>query len=1124
MATRWRWLFALLLLALGGRAEALRQISVQVNDIVYDRFSGRIYASVPSRVGRGGNSIVAIDPVTGVIGPSVFVGSEPGKLALSDDGHYLYVALDGAAAVRRLDLRTGIPDLQFSLGFGYGPNFAGDMAVLPGHAESIAISKYNRGISPSHVHVAIYDNGVQRPHVAAGANWLAFSATADRLYGFHSETTDWSFIRWNLDDTGIVSGDSIPGLVGNFGTTIQFAGGRIFHTSGGAVDPEAGLTLGSFGGGPLVADAPMGRIYVLRGGQWGDAITLYAYDWTTFVELGERPMPELPGPAKMVRWGADGLALLNGDRITLMSTTEVVPPDVAFTVGLDRDAVVGGAPLSGTVTLDAPAPAGGTLVQLASTDAAATVPPGMRVPAGETTVSFPIATHRVEREIHPVISAAADGMTRTVELRVTPAPPAAPSDLRLVVNGGTEIDLAWSDRSENEKGFEVERKGAKGWEKVATLPAGTTTYVDSGLSRFSSYRYRVRAVNGEGSSDWTGEAEAETGKAPVLQVDAASLDFGPAPLGGDPASRTLVVTNTGTAPLSLAGVEVKGADAGAFAVIDDGGGAGILAPGESRALRLTYTPGAAGSQSARLSLASNAAVGPDGVALSGTGVPVPALTLDPGQLGFEEQRVGTGSDEQVVQVRNTGTAPLTLQSVSLEGEQAPDFALTGVSGVTLGPGQTGFIGVRFAPKGTGPRAARLLIRDNAAGSPHAVALAGVGTAPVLSIRISRLSAAATLGFGSQTVGTPGDSQSLTLANTGTAPLTITGINVTGGGRGEFAVVADSGERLLAPGASRTLSLRFTPQAAGNRSASLVVTDNAAGSPHAVSLTGSGVVTLVPPAAPGRLEGRASGPGAVALTWADSSENETGFAVWRKIRSGGWEQVAVVGANATRYQDRSLPPATTYRYRVRAIGPGGASDWTTEVEVATLDAPPAAPANLAASAVSATRVKLTWKDNSSNEGSFDVWRKAGDGAYQKIAIVAANATSYTDNGVTGTTSYTYKVRAYGSGGPSGWTGEAPVTTLDFPPTAPGDLAASAVSATQIKLTWKDNSGNEGSFDVWRKAANGSYQKIAIVAPNTTGYTDNGVTAGTSYTYRVRAYGRGGGSGWTNEGEITTPGGP
>src|SRR5437867_10859095 len=85
-------------------ADDIRVVQLITNDIVYDPVSRSIYASVPSRAGSIGNSITQVNPVTGAIGPSVFVGSEPSKLIKSDNSQYLYVGLDGAGAVRRFDL------------------------------------------------------------------------------------------------------------------------------------------------------------------------------------------------------------------------------------------------------------------------------------------------------------------------------------------------------------------------------------------------------------------------------------------------------------------------------------------------------------------------------------------------------------------------------------------------------------------------------------------------------------------------------------------------------------------------------------------------------------------------------------------------------------------------------------------------------------------------------------------------------------------------------------------------------------------------------------------------------------------------------------------------------------
>lgn len=97
------------------------------------------------------------------------MGSEPNKLAISDDGKYLYTGLDGSAAVRRVNIPAKAAEIQFSLGSGLcGQFLAEDIVVLKNNPNSVAISKRNTGCSPRHEGVAIYDDGVQRPTMTPG--------------------------------------------------------------------------------------------------------------------------------------------------------------------------------------------------------------------------------------------------------------------------------------------------------------------------------------------------------------------------------------------------------------------------------------------------------------------------------------------------------------------------------------------------------------------------------------------------------------------------------------------------------------------------------------------------------------------------------------------------------------------------------------------------------------------------------------------------------------------------------------------------------------------------------------------------------------------------------------------
>ena len=110
---------------------------------------------------------------------------------------------------------------------------------------------------------------------------------------------------------------------------------------------------------------------------------------------------------------------------------------------------------------------------------------------------------------------------------------------------------------------------------------------------------------------------------------------------------------------------------------------------------------------------------------------------------------------------------------------------------------------------------------------------------------------ASLTFASQTIGTTSAAQTVTVANGGTATLSITGVTVGGANASDFAVTTGTcAGASLSPGATCAVSVTFTPGAAGARSASLAFTDNAAGSPHAVALSGTGAAAPTPAPTPG----------------------------------------------------------------------------------------------------------------------------------------------------------------------------------------------------------------------------------------------------------------------------------
>jgi hypothetical protein len=94
---------------------------------------------------------------------------------------------------------------------------------------------------------------------------------------------------------------------------------------------------------------------------------------------------------------------------------------------------------------------------------------------------------------------------------------------------------------------------------------------------------------------------------------------------------------------------------------------------------------------------------------------------------------------------------------------------------------------------------------------------------------------------------------------------------------------------------------------------------------------------------------------------------------------------------------------------------------------------------------------------------------------------------------------------------------PATTA---PTAPSNLSASAQSSSSIKLSWTDNATNETGFKLERSLDGQSFSQIATLGENTTSFTDTGLNANTTYSYRVRAYNGVGDSAYSNIAQATT----
>lgn len=251
---------------------------------------------------------------------------------------------------------------------------------------------------------------------------------------------------------------------------------------------------------------------------------------------------------------------------------------------------------------------------------------------------------------------------------------------------------------------------------------------------------------------------------------------------------------------------------------------------------------------------------------------------------------------------------------------------------------------------------------------------------------------------------------------------------------------------------------------------------------------------------------------IKLMWQDNADNEDAYIVERSEVSStdGFSEVDTLPADTQSYTDLSLTPSTMYYYRVTAYNTEGYSDYSNVASAETDPAPlssPDEPLDLNGSATSSTSVNLFWTDTSDNESRFDIYQSSSPaGPFALAQSVPPNTTSATIDGLTPSTTYEFKVVAVNSAGNSPDSNIHEITTPDVtetPPIAPSGLSVGSATSSSLTLTWKDNSNNETGFKVYRSSTqSGTYNEIATTT--SASYTNTGLSASTTYWYKVEAY--------------------
>ncbi|OUD35276.1 T9SS type A sorting domain-containing protein [Flavobacterium sp. FPG59] len=295
----------------------INTLNLTTNDLVYDSVTNKIYASIPSSNGANGNSIGVINPNTYALENTIFIGSEPTVLAISDNGQYIYSGFSGSSTVRRFDVTTQTAGLQFSLGSdsSTGSYYVEDIEVMPNQPTTIAISRKNKGFSPRHEGVVIYDNNVMRPTTTpdhTGSNRIEFTSQ-NSLIGYNNETTEFGIRRLSINSSGVSNVSVTQNVISNFYLDFIYKNNYMYSSDGKVIDvTTAPFVIGQFSNvnGPVVYDSYHNSV-CFASYDFSGNITFKRFNPNTFLLSDSLPISQAFGSVKNIITCGNGCYAFN---------------------------------------------------------------------------------------------------------------------------------------------------------------------------------------------------------------------------------------------------------------------------------------------------------------------------------------------------------------------------------------------------------------------------------------------------------------------------------------------------------------------------------------------------------------------------------------------------------------------------------------------------------------------------------------------------------------------------------------------------------------------------------------------------------------------------------------------